>query len=377
MELQTWATGHDGSLAVLELFSSAIIGFPGSKPRQLTRSSWTIPVILVSELRRATAVSFSLEDSRLPAHRLGIMKLSVCLMLIAACVQPVMACDLCAVYAATEAQGGSGTGFFGGVAEQFTRFNTFQVDGREAPNIGDQYINSSLSQAFLGYNFNHRVGVQFNLPVIYRDYGYKTDRGSELGMGDISLIGNFRLYEKLTEKFTFNWTALGGLKFPTGDSGHLNPAEDDFAPGIGGHDLTLGSGSFDGLVGTGFFSRWKRLFLSGAMQYAIRSEGDFNYQFANDWIWSGGPGVYLLLGHEHTLSVQAVVSGETKSQDTIGGVPTDDTAITAVYLGPQISLTWSSKLSAQVGADLPVSIATTGQQVVPDYRVRAVVMWRF
>jgi len=305
------------------------------------------------------------------------MKSYVSLMLAAACAQPVRACDLCSVYAATEAQGGSGKGFFGGVAEQYTYFNTFQVDGHDVSNVGNQYINSSMSQVFAGYNINNRIGVQFNLPVIYREYGYMANRGSESGIGDVSLIGNFRLYEKLTEKFTFNWTALGGVKFPTGDTSHLNPAEPDFAPGIGGHDLTLGSGSFDGLVGTGFFARWQRLFLTGAMQYAIRSEGDFGYQFANDWIWFGGPGVYLLLGHENTLSLQVVVSGESKGQDTVGGEATDDTAITAVYLGPQINFTWSSKLSAQIGADLPVSIVTTGQQVVPDYRVRAAVTWRF
>jgi len=113
------------------------------------------------------------------------------------------------------------------------------------------------------------------------------------------------------------------------------------------------------------------------MQYAIRSEGACSYQFANDWIWSGGPGVYLLRGHENTLSLQAIVSGESKGQDTVGGVRTEDTAITAVYLGPQVNFTWSSKLSALIGADLPVSIVTTGQQLVPNYRVRAAVTWRF
>ena len=294
-----------------------------------------------------------------------------------ACVQPAVACDLCSVYAATEAQGGSGVGFFGGVAEQYTYFNTFQIDGREVPNDGNQYLKSSLSQVFAGYNLSQRVGVQFNLPVIYRSYGFGSARGNDAGIGDVSLLGNFRLYEKLAESFTFNWTALGGVKFPTGNTSHLNPDEPDFAPGIGGHDLTLGSGSFDGLLGTGFYARWKRVFVTGAMQYAARSEGDFGYQFANDWTWSGGPGVYLLLGHKHTLALQAVVSGESKGQDTVNGVATDDTAVTSVFLGPQISYTWSSKLSAQVGADLPVSIVSTGEQLVPNYRVRAAVTWRF
>jgi hypothetical protein len=295
----------------------------------------------------------------------------------AACAQPVVACDLCAVYAATEAQGGSGKGWFGGVAEQFTYFNALQAAGQDVANQGNQYIKSSVSQVFAGYNFNNRIGVQFNLPIIYRSYGYESARGSELGIGDASLVGNVRLYEQLAEKFTFNWTALGGIKFPTGATGQLNPNEPDFSPGIGGHDLTLGSGSWDGLVGTGFFARWKRVFLAGAMQYAIRTEGAYGYQFANDWTWLGGAGVYLLLGHEHTLSLQAVVSGESKGQDTISGMAMDDTAVTIVYLGPQINYTWSSKLSAQVGVDLPVSIATTGEQLVPDYRVRAAITWRF
>jgi hypothetical protein len=314
---------------------------------------------------------------KLPSQPGNLMKLSVFVTLAAACGQPAVACDLCSVYAANEAQGGSGQGIFAGVAEQYTRFNTFQIEGEEVPNVGNQYINSSLSQLFAGYNFNNRIGVQFNLPIIYREFGYLGRSGSEAGIGDVSLLANVRLYSKLTEKFTFNWTALGGLKFPTGATGHLNPEEEDFAPGIGGHDLTLGSGSVDGLIGTSLFARWHRLFLNAGVQYAIRTEGAFGYQFDNDWIWSGGPGVYLLLGHEHTLSLQAVVSGESKGQDTIKGVALDDTAITAVYLGPQLNFTWSSSLSLMVGADLPVSITTTGQQVVPDYRVRAAITWRF
>ena len=193
----------------------------------------------------------------------------------------------------------------------------------------------------------------------------------------MSLIGNVRLYQKMTEEFTFNWTGLGGVKFPTGNTSQLNPDQPDFAPGIGGHDLTLGSGSYDGLLGTGFYARWKRLFVTGAMQYAVRSEGAYGYQFANDWTWFGGPGVYLLLGHEHTLALQAVVSGESKGQDTMNGMTMDDTAVTSVFLGPQISYTWSSRLSAMVGADLPVSIVSSGEQLVPTYRVRAAVTWRF
>src|ERR1035441_8288095 len=130
---------------------------------------------------------------RLPFGGLTIkenMQFGASLLIAAVCAQPVVACDLCAVYAATEAQGGSGQGGFGGVAEQFAYFNTLHANGHDVANDGDQYIKSSLSQVFAGYNFNDRIGVQFNLPIIYRSYGYGSARGSELGIGDVSLMGN-------------------------------------------------------------------------------------------------------------------------------------------------------------------------------------------
>jgi hypothetical protein len=290
-------------------------------------------------------------------------------------VQPVLACDLCSVYYASEAQGG-GKGFFGGVASQFTEFGTLQNDSREISGNGE-YIDSLVSQIFGGYNFNKYIGVQLNVPIIYRGYGDNTMHHNEAGIGDVSLVGNLRLYQKSTDDFTFGWTALGGIKFPTGDSSKLNTPDSALPAGIGGHDIALGSGSFDGLVGTGFSARWKRIFLNAGMQYAIRTEGDFQHQYANDWTWSGGPGFYAVMNDDCTLALQAVVSGESKGKDTFDDVPDDDSAETIVYLGPQISLTWSDNLSAQIGADLPVSIDNTGEQVVPDFRVHAAVTWRF
>src|SRR6266478_8026804 len=85
------------------------------------------------------------------------------------CASRATACDLCAVYAATEAQGGGG-GWYGGIAEQFTYYNTLQSGGHTVANDGE-YIDSLVSQLFVGYNINNRFGVQVNLPVIYRAYG--------------------------------------------------------------------------------------------------------------------------------------------------------------------------------------------------------------
>ena len=48
-----------------------------------------------------------------------------------------------------------------------------------------------------------------------------------------------------------------------------------------------------------------------------------------------------------------------------------------MYFGPQITFPWPGRLSALIGADLPVSITSSGQQIVPGYRIRAAFTWRF
>jgi hypothetical protein len=101
------------------------------------------------------------------------------LVFLATGVEAGFACDLCATYGAAEAECGSGRGLFGGLAEQFTYFGTFQSGGHDATNPDGEYLNSLISQAFVGYNFNERIGLQFNLPVIYRDYGKDGAHGSE------------------------------------------------------------------------------------------------------------------------------------------------------------------------------------------------------
>ena len=305
---------------------------------------------------------------------------------------PASACDLCSVYSAMQARGEIDKGFTVGVAEQFTHYGTLQEDGHKVPNDLDQHLDSSISQLFAGYNFTDRFGVQVNLPIIHRSFLRADDSGgiecgTESGVGDVSLVANFLAYRKATKKFTVAWTVHGGVKFPTGSSDRLQEEVDELtAPqpppgtpesGIHGHDLALGSGSVDGIVGTGVFARRQRLFFSANAQYSIRSKGDFDYRYADDLAWWGGPGVFLALNESYTVALQLNVSGETKGRDTFQGAKADDTGITSVFLGPQISVTWGERLSAELGADLPVSIDNTALQTVPDYRVRAAVNWRF
>ena len=304
---------------------------------------------------------------------------------------PAAACDLCAVYNVNAAEGTRNHGFSLSLAEQFTHFGTLQEDGRKVANPAHQYLDSFIAQAVLGYTLNDWAAVQLNIPVIAREFRRPVEgvneRGDESGLGDISLMGHCTpvRYEKMHT--TFHWSVFGGVKFPTGDSrrlqeeaeeGHEHEGEEEhIESGIHGHDLALGSGSFDGVMGTGIYARHRRGFFIASVQYAIRTCGDFDYEFANDLMWSGGPGVFLVLEESWTAALQFVVSGEDKGMDEFRGEKAADTGITSVFVGPQANFTWSDKMSAQVGVDIPVLLNNTAFQAVPDYRVRGAVTWRF
>lgn len=296
------------------------------------------------------------------------------------------ACDVCAIYTATE-QREDRTGFTLGVAEQLTRFTSLNRDGTRVPNPADETETSAITQVILGYHFTPRLGLQLNLPIISRTFTRVEDgrraRGDETGVGDLTLLADVLAFHQVTEKTVLRVHLLGGLKLPSGDSRRLEEelvephAGHPVASGIHGHDLALGSGSVDGILGGSLFWSWRRLFLTAAGQWALRTPGHIDYQYADDLTWETGPGVFALLSHRYSLGVQAVLSGETKGKDRLGDEVEQDTGITALYLGPALSLTWGAALGATLVAEIPVRQHTTGLQAVPDFRLRGGLTWRF
>jgi hypothetical protein len=341
-----------------------------------------------------------------PVHRpLGLALLSLATAL--APSTHALACDICAVYTATE-QSETRTGPNVGLAVQYTHFGTVKEDGREVPNPHGESLDSVITQLVLGYQVTPRIGLQLNIPFITRQFERvhdgRKERGNVSGPGDLTLLGRVLVHSFVTESSVFDFSLLGGLELPSGDSEflgeeqahahragvrrlvprHVEPdtpgghgAVEHGESGVHGHDLALGSGSVDGLVGGEIFWSWKRAFMSGALHYAIRTEGDFEYRFANELTWTGGPGAYLLLADDHSLALQARLSGETKGKDRQAGSRLDDTAVTNLFVGPRLLFTWGTSLSAEAAVELPVIQHETERQIVADYRLRAAAVWRF
>jgi len=355
---------------------------------------------------------------REPSRPGALLRFMVLLSLSAvAAVSTASACDICAVYTATELQE-SRNGVRVGIAQQITSFTTLQVDGDEVPNPRGERMTSAITQLLLGYQLSPRLGLQLTAPWIHRDFrrarGASTESGSESGFGDLSLLGTYAVASAISETSIFRLTLLGGVKLPTGSAdrlreeslaaldpnevrdrlnenmgpwrgvgapvsrpqAHLGPA-DGALSGIHGHDLALGTGSTDPIFGLQALWTWKRAVIDGAVKYVLRTSGKYDYEYADEITASLNPGAFILLDDRHSLVLQLASTLDYKGKDSLDGRHVDDTALTAMYLGPGLHFTRGSALSLDFIADVPVWLDNSALQIVPDFRLRAGFVWRF
>ena len=319
------------------------------------------------------------------------------------------ACDLCAVYRASDADGANTSGFVFSLAEQFIPYRTIQNESTEVSPALRDHVDSSITHFVFGYNFSPKWGLSLNVPLTHlefqrSDFRYSTggpptfftEEGSETGIGDISLIGRTTLFQKSEMDHSLQINLLAGIKLPTGDSDRLaeemdqtriyntlippNTPHDPLGHSIAAvhpHSIALGSGSVDGIFGITVNSRWQRLFLNGQAQYYLRTEGRSGFKYGDELILSGGPGVFVWLAKSGSLSTQANLIYDQMGRDELDGVTSYRTGSTAWYLGPLINLTLGERFTANVGIDLPLQIKNGGYQAVPDYRLHGGVAWRF
>lgn len=297
------------------------------------------------------------------------------------------ACDLCSAYSESDAHGISRPGWSFSAATQFTHFATLLDAGRKVSNPAAQRLDSAITQAVATYRFDDRFSAQLNVPFIHRSFrrpdGFAIEQGHESGLGDASVLGHWTALRTETEKISLGVNFLAGLKFATGSARRIaeefSESEMPGAPasGVHGHDLTLGTGSTDALLGIQAFVRVGRAFASASLQHTARRAGRYDYRFADDLTWEFAPGFHLVRSSDRVFAFQAVLSGEHKGTDTLAGLRADDTGVTSFYAGPRLTYTQAAKLNAEFGVDFPVRIDNTALQLTPDYKLRASVTWGF
>jgi hypothetical protein len=315
-----------------------------------------------------------------------------------------LACDVCAVYTIEEL-GELRLGPRIAVSEQFTSFGTVMDAGEKVPNPAGEFLDSSITQVVAGWRFTDWIDAQIALPILHRSWRRRFDGAiqeeSKTGIGDISILGRIRALSWQNERGLLRLSGFGGITAPTGSTRFLaeelpkNEVEEEFsferpshagAPhsldpenssAIHGHDLAFGTGNVNGIIGAEFFGTWDR-FLAGAnIQYTLYTKGAYQYQFANELSFGTSLGYYLWLENNGAIALQAIFGGDSKGQDTQAGNRLSDTAFTYLYAGPGLIGRIGSQFGLEIQGEIPVVRHETSLQIVPDWRMRAAISWKF
>jgi hypothetical protein len=307
---------------------------------------------------------------------------------------PLFACDPCSLYNASRLLGHEEGSFTLSISEQYTRFKS--VEDSLRPRDGEIGRDFSVTQLAISYDLLESLGIQLTLPLLYRTFDtysrFTPSRDSEFGIGDGVVSLN---YTPLTYR-TGEWLSLlnfsFGIKLPTGDTGslgnipslsedlltrHAQTKHHPVSGALGGRALSLGSGSTDFLFGISYLTRFKRLLFIASAQYSHRNKGSFDYTFGNDLVWSIGPGYYVYVKEDFSFALRGVLSGEYKEKDTFESNRVARSGINNTYVGPEAILTIGDQMVLDVGIDALVSDGNTDSLIVPDFRVRSGVSYRF
>ena len=314
--------------------------------------------------------------------------------------EPAHACDPCALYNASRLTGHSEDSYIVALSQQFT---SYAVSDPTAANVESAELTRgyNTTQLTLGFDASDSLGFQLTLPFVYRAFdqieNFRETSEDESGIGDGVLSVS---YSPIVVREPNRATILSftlGLKLPTGDTGGLedsvtenettsarHPSSGMVAhhqigqsTGLGGRILTIGTGSVDTILGVTLLSRWEKLLFLASLQYSVRTEGDFDYQFDNDVLWNAGPGLYLHTADDLTIAVRGVVSGEEKGKDTFEGQAVEGSSVSNVYMGPEILLTIQSAISLEIALDIPLYADDSEATITPDYRLRSGVSYRY
>jgi hypothetical protein len=269
-------------------------------------------------------------------------------------------CDACGC----SASGGS-MGFASMLNSNFVGIRYFNQQYQSTDGL---YTNSLwYTENFTTTQIWARIPVKENIQVSvllpYQSHNRETATGSQAinGIGDITLLAMYRLYQTKTDSTYFAHTLQmgGGVKMPTGkfneaNSGAVNPS------------FQVGTGSWDYLLATEYIVRRKQFGLNTLLNYVIKTENQKNYRFGNQLNYAG---TFFYLYEKDALSFapQVGIAGELYESNFQYGERLNETSGNALFgkIGFEVG---RNAFSFGANVMLPIQQNLTGGNVEANYR---------
>lgn len=265
-------------------------------------------------------------------------------------------CDACGC----SANGGS-MGFSSMFQNQFVGLRYFYQGYRSKDGIfaNSPWVHEDFNtvQAWARIPLGRRVQLSVLLPYHFHTRQRSTGPEDISGLGDVTLIGLYQLYETNRDStfLTHRLQMGGGVKMPTGkydlanNKGSVNPG------------FQVGSGSWDYLLVTEYVTKHENLGLNILLSYTFKTENNKLYQFGDQFNY--GATFFYLMERTHIKWVpQLGLAGEVNQGNRQYRQPVPNTAGQVLFARGGLETGWRD-WSLGLNAMLPLSQDLSGGNV--------------
>jgi len=269
-------------------------------------------------------------------------------------------CDACGCSAS-----GGGMGFSSMLNQNFVgvRYFNQSYTSRDGIFKNSPWIDENFNtvQVWARIPIGKRFQISALVPYHFHDRELSSGAQSIEGVGDITVLGMYTIYQTQQDSTTFVHTvqAGAGLKAPVGkynstNNGSVNPS------------FQLGTGSWDYLFAAEYVVKMKNFGLNTMFNYTFKTENEDDYQFGNQINYTGTL-FYILEYNTVTFVPQAGLAGEAYGANKHFGEEVPDTE--GEILFSKVGLeAGRGKFSFGINAMLPIHQNLTGGMVEANYR---------
>ncbi|MEE2887743.1 MAG: hypothetical protein VX951_09975 [Planctomycetota bacterium] len=305
---------------------------------------------------RATT-NLPVDSTSLPA---GV---SWCLLVL---VLPGMVTGLAAQEGGIEVFAGE-TLFESGVRVSLTEINRskrglFRGSSEVADPLG-RSLDDRRSVLGLDYGFDRRITLTALVPYVDRVLKTSTTRQSASGLGDLALVGKYRLVHREGRATAFNWSLVGGLETPTGATNATDPSGPRLDPSV-----QVGKGSWNPFIATSATYGYQLARFDATAFYKLNTEGAQQFE-DGDFFSISLSGAYRFLHFQYpgpTFGLRLGLQYRHEGRAEMSGAALGDSGADELLFTPALSIHPIPRMDLVLGASIPVYQHYQGSQLGRD-----------